>query len=75
MEAQTDRYAFIFAIEDWNETAGEKQSATEVKAYDRETDSMKPLWRKRSQNLEMGPRSSPLDLSTQYYDMYLNIPN
>ena len=36
---------------------------------------MKPIWRKRTVRVEMGPRANPLDLSSQYYDMYLKIPN
>ena len=76
LEAQTDRDSFIFALEDFNEhTAGAKQSVLEVRAYDREADSMIPIWRKQSERSERGPRDNPLDLSIQYYDMYLKIPN
>ena len=59
LESHTDRDAFIFAIEDWNDQAGEKHSATEIKAYARETDSMRSISRKRSMRMEMGPRANP----------------
>ena len=52
-----------------------KQIVLEVRAYDREADSMRPIWRKQSERIERGPRDNPLDLSIQYCDMYLKIPN
>ena len=75
LEPEGTRDDLIFAIEDWNEEAQEKQFVTEIKAYDRETDSMRTLWRRHSQRIEAGPRVNTVLEALKYYDMHLKIPN
>ena len=73
LEPQATRDDLIFAIEDWNEEAQEKQFVIEIKAYDRETDSMRTLWRRHSQRIEAGPRVNTVLEALKYYDMHLRI--
>jgi hypothetical protein len=60
LEPQATSDHILFAIEDWNETASDKQHVIEIKPYDRESDSMISIGRRSHQRVDMGPRQDTM---------------